>query len=131
MAVSYAVWLYNLMPKQNNMSPLDRLSRTTIPRHTLKETHVYNCQMYILDPGMRDGKKIPNFEPRSRWGMFVGLSAKHSSTVPLVLNLSTLTITPQFHAVFDDWFTSVCSTQPDKPISDLIWDNLFENCRYQ
>jgi hypothetical protein len=80
---------------------------------------------------MREGKKVPKFDPRSRRGAFVGLSRKHASTVPLILNLSTLTITPQFHTVFDDWFTSVSSTRPEEPITDLIWDDLFDNSRYQ
>jgi hypothetical protein len=131
MAISYAVWLYNHMPKYNGMSPLDLLCKTTIPRHILKEAHVFACPSYLLVPSMREGKRVPKFETRSRRGVFMGLSAKHASTVPLIMNLSTLTITPQFHVVFDDWFTSVNSTRPDEPISDLVWNDLFENSRYQ
>ena len=37
----------------------------------------------------------------------MGLSPDHASTVPLVLNLDTGAITPQFHVAFDDWFTTV------------------------
>jgi hypothetical protein len=66
MAVSYAVWLHNYMPKTNNRSPLDLLCRITIPRHTLKEAHVYECLTYVLVPGMREGKKVRKFDPRSR-----------------------------------------------------------------
>jgi hypothetical protein len=52
--------------------------------------------------------------------------------VPLILNLLTLTITPQFHIVFDDWFTSVSSSsRPDAPISNLVWSDLLENSPYQ
>ena len=34
----------------------------------------------------------------------LGLSREHASTVPLVLNLETGVISPQFHSVLDDWF---------------------------
>ena len=37
----------------------------------------------------------------------MGLSPNHATTAPLVLNLSTGAITPQYHVVFDDWFATV------------------------
>ena len=43
----------------------------------------------------------------------MGLSPYHASTVPLVLNLDTGAITPQFHVVFDDWFTTVPTSVDD------------------
>ena len=45
----------------------------------------------------------------------MGLSPDHASTVPLVLNLGTGAITPQFHVVFDDWFTTVTTSINDLP----------------
>ena len=45
----------------------------------------------------------------------MGLSPDHASTVPLVLNLDTGAITPQFHVVFDDWFTTVTTSVDDLP----------------
>ena len=45
----------------------------------------------------------------------MGLSPDHASTVPLVLNLDTGAITPQFHVVFDDWFTTVATSVDDIP----------------
>ena len=41
--------------------------------------------------------------------MFVGFSPAHSSDVPLILNLRTGHISPQYHAVFDDDFSTVLS----------------------
>jgi hypothetical protein len=73
--------------------------------------------------------KLPKFKPRSNWGMFVGYSKKHSSLVPLVLNFETLTITPQFHIVFDDWFTSVVSLTPVDV--DALLLSLWDDSRYK
>ena len=42
--------------------------------------------------------------------MFMGFSKVHSATVGLMLNTSTLSITPQFHVVHDDNFSTVDST---------------------
>ena len=44
-----------------------------------------------------------------RRGQFVGVSPKHSSTVGRILNVRTGHVSPQFHVVFDDLFTSVPS----------------------
>ena len=52
-------------------------------------------------------KKFPKWKPHSTRCMYVGKSPAHASTVPLVLNPNTGTITPRFHAVFDDWFQTV------------------------
>ena len=41
---------------------------------------------------------------------FLGLSKKHAASIPLVLNLTLLHISPQFHVIFDDWFTTVASS---------------------
>ena len=47
----------------------------------------------------------------------MGLSPDHASTVPLVLNLDTSSITPQFHVIFDDWFTTVTTSVDDPQTS--------------
>ena len=64
--------------------------------------------------------------------MFMGLSPKHASTVPLVLNLDTGAITPQFHIVFDDWFATV-SSSPESlpPLDSPTWQQLFGDSTYQ
>jgi hypothetical protein len=55
--------------------------------------------------------------------MFVGISNLHSSDVPLILNLQTGSITPQFHVVFDDYFTTVASISDDDNPPD-VWEDL-------
>ena len=47
-------------------------------------------------------------------GMFVGFSKSHSSDIPMILNLKTGHISPQFHVVFDDTFSTVPSMRADE-----------------
>ena len=48
--------------------------------------------------------------------MFVGFSLVHSSLVPLVLNVDTCKISPQYHVVFDDTFITVNSLPTEDSI---------------
>ncbi|KAI2499350.1 hypothetical protein MHU86_15132 [Fragilaria crotonensis] len=123
MAVSYAVYVYNNTPNAQNLCPADLFTGSTVPRHRLRDLHTWGCPVYVLDPSLQAGKKLPRWEPRSRRGVFVGLSTIHSSEVPLILNLATGSITPQYHVVFDDRYSTVTSIgSDDDPPSD--WDDL-------
>lgn len=76
------------------------------------------CPVYVLDPTLQHGKKLPKWQPRSRKGVFVGFSASHGSKVPLILNPLIGHISPQFHVVFNDSFITVSSIHDiDKPPS--------------
>ena len=46
--------------------------------------------------------------------MFVGFSEVHSSLVPLVLNVRTGKISPQYHVIFEDKFETVHSLPQDE-----------------
>ena len=92
--------------------------------------HVWGCPTYVLDPMLQQGKKLPCWQPRSHQGMFLGLSPKHSSDVPLILNLQTGSISPQYHVVFDDMFSTVVSIgiTDDAP---AFWQDLLLDSRQQ
>ena len=123
MAVDYATHIYNTTPNLKGICPADIFTGSTVPRHRLLDLHVWGCPVYILDPKLQQGKKLPRWEPRSCCGIFVGLSKVHSSEVPLVLNLQTGSITPQFHVVFDDLFSTVPSiAREEEPPSN--WEDL-------
>ena len=87
------------------------------------------CPVYVLDPSLQDGKTLPKWHPRSRRGQYLGVSPNHSSTVGLILNLTTGFVSPQFHVVYDDLFSSVPNAetggalQPDV-FTGPIWDSL-------
>ena len=131
MAVDYAVHVYNHVPgARTGQSPIDIFTGSLVPRHGLKDLHVWGCPCYVLDPKMQNGIKLPRWEPRSRRALFVGMSPNHSSNVPLVLNLKTGNISPQFHVVFDDFFSTVMSMpEGDNPPAD--WETIFNESRFQ
>jgi hypothetical protein len=62
----------------------------------------------------------------------MGLSPKHTSQVPLVLNQRTGSITPQYHVVFDDWFATVSSDEASLPdFNSPEWARMFGDSEYQ
>eukprot|EP00957_Ditylum_brightwellii_P037285 2822475-Ditylum_brightwellii.AAC.1 len=83
MAMDYVAWVYNQMPaKENSLSPNDIWSRFKYPRlkDTLGRTHVWGAPAYVLDPKLqKPGVKIPKWAARSRRGVFMDFSPKHST----------------------------------------------------
>jgi hypothetical protein len=102
MATNYATYIYNHLPNSNGIAPADLFSGSTFPRHKLRDIHTWGCPVYVLDPTLQQGKKLPKWQPRSRKGIFVGSSPSYGSEVSLILNPRTGHISPQFHVVFDD-----------------------------
>ena len=133
MAVEYAINLHNHMPNlTTGLSPHDLFTRTRWPQSKLHDFHVWGCPIYVLNKKIADGHKLPRWKPRSDRGMFMGLSLRHSSTVPLVLNLSSGAITAQFHAVFDDWFATIATAIEDLPdFTAAAWTKMFGDSVYQ
>ena len=111
LAVLHAVFILNRVPRiDNGMSPLELFTRKTWPRSKLQDLNVWGCPAYVLNGTLADGKKLPRWRPRSDRAVYVGHSPLHSSSVPLVLNLSSGHISPQYHVVFDNWFQTIGST---------------------
>ena len=95
---------------------------------------VWGCPVYVLDPTVQDGKKLPRWKPKSRRGQFLGFSKRHANTVGLIRNLTTGSISTQFHVVYDDWFTTIPSTvgvHDEEEVPDT-WEDLlaFQRVRY-
>ena len=122
-AVDHAVYLWNRIPDvKNRLSPLEHFTQTTVKNHHhLQRLHVFGCPVYVLDPRLQDGKRIPKWDRRSRQGIYLGVSPHHSSTVHLVLNPATGNVSPQYHVVFDDTFSTVFS---DGAFTESVWDSL-------
>ena len=64
--------------------------------------HVWGCPVYVLDPALQSGKKIPKWSKQARIAQIMGFLEQHSLLVPKVQNLETGHVSPQYHAVFDD-----------------------------
>ena len=56
--------------------------------------------------------------------MFVGYSKDHATSVGCVLNVMTKSITPQFHVVYDDWFSTIATVGQKPPPN---WADLVEH----
>ena len=131
-AVKHAAWLYNRLPQRalGFRSPLEVFTKTKSDHRELLRAHVWGCPVFVLDPKLQDGKKLPKFNRRARMGQFVGFSDEHSSLVAKVRNLSTNFISPQFHVIFDDKFTTIQNdTKLEDTALESIFTELFETCR--
>jgi hypothetical protein len=74
----------------------------------MSDFHTFGCPCYVLDHRLQsETGMIPKWEPRARMGIYVGCSPAHASNVALILNPRTGHVSPQFHIVFDDDFTTV------------------------
>ncbi len=77
-AVCHAVWLYNHLPNGvTGLSPMEIVTGTRSDLRDLLRTHLWGCPVYVLDPKLQDGKKIPKWNCRARQGQFLGFSDKH------------------------------------------------------
>ena len=116
-AVDHAVYLWNHLPGRDlRLAPDELFSGGKFPSYGfLNSAHVWGCPIYVLDPKLQDGRKLPKWTKRARRGQYLGISPEHSSTVARVRHLTTGNISPQFHVVFDDLFSTVpaAETGPD------------------
>ena len=134
LAMDHAVWIWNNTPKQGvGFSPLELFSGVRTDHSVLNRLHVWGCPTYVLEPQLQDGKKIPKWNKRSRLGQFLGFSKQHSTAVGLIRNTRTNKILSQFHAVFDDMFSTVSTSfqDPEKSLNKTFssdeWENIITN----
>jgi hypothetical protein len=62
----WPAWLYNYTPKSNNLAPIKIITRQLNNCEFLQCNKVFGCPIYVLEPHLQDGKKIPKWEPRPR-----------------------------------------------------------------
>ena len=114
MSMDYAVWVYNRIPDTHyGLSAIEIWSRSRFEPvlETLRNCRVWGCPTYVLEPNpQKPGAKIPKWDTRSLRGVNMGFRKMHSTQGGLVLNLLTGSISPQYHLVFDDMFSTVMSS---------------------
>ena len=85
-----------------------KFSSTKAVNVQLKHYHVFGCPVYILDSILKTNPKgVPKWEPRSRLGIYVGHSTAHAGSVALVLNPKKGLVSPHYHVVYDEQFSTV------------------------
>ena len=103
------LWLWSKIFTGQKLSTYEHLHRA----------HVWGCPVYVLDPALQDGKK---WKPRSRRGMYLGISPSHSSTVGRILNLHTGFVSPQYHVVYDDLYSTVPNAESGGILNEGSFD---------
>ena len=74
----------------------------------IRDYHTFGCPVYVLDGKLQAiGSKLPRWDSRARLGVYLGRSPCYADSVALVLKPWTLHISPHFHVVFNDEFTTV------------------------
>jgi hypothetical protein len=117
-AIRYANDVHNSTPRLGrSLIPIELFSSTTV-RSKLKHFHSFACPVYILKNKLQAGQSIPKWESRSRIGLYLGLSPRHSRSVALVLNLATGLVSPQYHLRFDNYFETM-QDKANRP--DIHW----------
>ena len=111
-------------------SPLEVFTKSKSDHRDLLRTHVWGCPAFVLEAKLQDGKKIPKFNCRACMGQFLGFSDEHSTLVGRVRNLSTNFVSPQFHVVYDDKFSSIYNAlRRDDLELEAIFADLFQSSR--
>ena len=125
-AVKHVVWLYNHVPNQlSGLTPLELITKQKVDHRDILRSHVRGCLVYVLEPKLQNGQKLPKWNQRSRLGQFLGYLDEHSSLVANVRHLGTGYVSPQYHVVFNDLFETVFSSGSDNALVDSICENLY------
>jgi hypothetical protein len=93
----------------NGETPESKFYGVPLESIPVKTFHTMFCPCYVLDGRLQAAGSIgpPKWEPRSNIRVYLGHSPFHAGSVALVYNPSTGHVSPQFHVVFDDDFTTV------------------------
>jgi len=124
-AVYHVAWLYKQLPNQViGLMSLERLTELITNHCDILQARVWGCPVFVLNPKLQDGKKIPKWNHCARMGQFLGYSDENSSLVANVRHFGSGYVSPQYHVLFDDLFHTVFRDGNDalnKAICDLLW----------
>ena len=124
MDTSYDTYIHNHMPNTEDIAPANLFTETECTRHKIRYIHVWGFTVYTLYPRLQQGGKPSKWQLRSFHMIFVWISPNHLIDVPLILNLYTGHISPQFLLIFDDSFITVFyfSTEEEPP---SLWNEFY------
>jgi hypothetical protein len=123
-ALDYACWIHNRKPQRDSgIAPTEIFCGVTGASKQLVRSKVWGSPGFILDPKLQDGHKIPKWQPRARESQFLSFCMEHSCTMGPFRNICTQAVSPQFHAVYNELFTTVSNI----PQPDQLWIELCLN----
>ena len=126
-AVRHAVNFHNSSVWRNRQASPYKLFTGQDAPWKLNDFRTFGCPVFVLDKKLQDGDSVKKWRARGWKGIYVGQSMVHASNVPLVYNIATTHVTPQFHLVFDEGFTTVTG-QPIQD-KDKFYEDLYNNRR--
>jgi hypothetical protein len=127
-ALKYVCDIRNKFRYHETLTPENLFSGvSSFTPSNVSQLHPFGCPVYVLDDRLQGENKIPRWEPRSRVAVYLGHSPHHAQSVALVLNLSTGHVSPQFHLVFDDNFTTISHLKLGTVPTN--WPELYETNR--
>ena len=137
-AITTMLWPFALLEFvcTQNYFNFDKSGKSPYMRFALVDTctslgdqHPWGCPVYVLESKLHnDSKGLPKWEPRSRLGIYLGHSPAHAGSVALVLNPGTGHVSPQYHLVFDDNFTTIDNMRDGSVPSN--WRELVTNSSF-
>jgi len=91
----------------SGISPIELFAQVDVaPR--VKHSHTFGSPVYVLDAHLQTaGHRLKKWERKSRIGIYLGSSPRHSRKISLVLSLKTGHVSPQFHVKHDDLFETL------------------------
>ena len=127
-AVRHAVNVHNCTSTNRNKKTPWELFTGETPPWSSADLRVFGCPTYVLHKELQDGSKRQKWTARSWQGCYVGFSPMHARTVALIYNPATTHVSPQFHLVYDEQFSSV-SGHSNASTNDLM-QSLFETSKW-
>ena len=108
-ALRMASEVYNNTPcfqLEENKTPLQHVSNSDVMINQ-KHYKTFGCPVYVLDNQLQQQKPFSKWKERARIGIYLGKSPRHNRNVALILNRETGLVSPQFHILCDNNFTTV------------------------
>jgi hypothetical protein len=90
-------------------TPESKVHGVNIENIPIKTFHTMFCPCYVLDSRLHNAGSIgpPKWEQKSNIHVYLVHSLFYDGSVALLYNPSTGHVSPQYHVVFDDDFTTV------------------------
>ena len=109
--MDYASHLWNRTPHMDgSRAPLEKLLNVDLECKDLSRARVWGCPAYVLKAKARKNvSMVKKLTKRAKIAQFLGFNTSFSSTVGLLRNIETESITSQFHVAYDETFSTVPS----------------------
>lgn len=109
MAMDQVVFICNNLPKQDSrLSSAELISGRIFDNYYhLQGLHVFGAPCFVLDTKLQDRKSLTKWKRCARQRQYLGISKEYASNMFHILNITTGNISPQFHVVHDNLFSSV------------------------